>query len=124
MKRTPGDAMFSKYIRTRDGWKCAHCHKQYPEGAQGLHCSHYFSRGKWTTRFDEENADAHCYSCHQHLGSNPHYFTEWKKQQLGTERYDKLVLRSNLTLKHLGTNKQEADSEAVRTYKEKLKVLS
>jgi hypothetical protein len=117
MKRTKADDLFSKYIRSRDGWRCVYCHKEYQEGERGLHCSHYHSRGKWTVRFDEENADAHCHSCHQFLGSNPHHFSDWKKKQLGSERYDNLLLRSNLTLKDVGLTKKELEAQIVKKYK-------
>lgn len=97
IKTTPADFWFSRCVRERNDWICEGCGKKYPEFAQGIHCSHYFSRGNWSVRLEPLNAFAHCFYCHQKLGSNPHLFVEWTKAVLG-DRYAVLVeLSQNIT---------------------------
>ncbi|MEA2036440.1 MAG: recombination protein NinG [Nanoarchaeota archaeon] len=95
IKRDKADIVFSKYIRTRDNWTCQRCGKRYPEGSQGLHCSHYHGRSKENTRFNDDNCSAICFGCHQYFTSHPLEHTEWKKIQLGEEEFDKLTLKAN-----------------------------
>ena len=95
IKIRQADKQFSLYIRNRDEWKCNRCLKQYDEGSQGLHNSHFWSRGRESTRFDPENCDAMCFGCHQYLGSNPAEYTEWKRKQLGETKFNKLKLRAH-----------------------------
>lgn len=83
IKNSTADSHFSKCIREAAGWKCECCGTQYPENAQGLHCSHYFGRRAYGVRFDPGNAFAHCFSCHQKLGGNPYDFNEWVEGQIG-----------------------------------------
>lgn len=49
----------------------------------GLHCSHHISRRYRNTRWCGDNASAHCYGCHQKLGSHPHDFHDWIVAKLG-----------------------------------------
>lgn len=95
MLLTPADHWFGYCVKERVSWTCEYCHKIYPRGSQGLHDSHYFSRGNWATRFNPENSYAHCFFCHQKLGSNPDIFVRWVKTQLNDIRYQMLVNKSN-----------------------------
>ena len=100
MKRTKWDKVFSEAVRTRDNWTCQRCSKYIPEGKrQGLHCSHFFGRAKYSTRFDFENCEALCYGCHSHLGSHPSKHERHKKNKLGSKRFYKLMQRSNTRIK-------------------------
>lgn len=83
IKRLPADDWFSKCVRERADWICEVCHTGYERGSQGLHCSHYFGRRAYGVRFDPDNAFAHCFGCHQKMGSNPDDFTRWATEQLG-----------------------------------------
>lgn len=90
------DSLFSKYIRNRDKWTCQRCHRTHEEGSRGMHCSHYWSRGKWGTRFDPENCDALCYACHMLWGGDRRSaYTAFKKKQLGIKRYNALMCRAH-----------------------------
>ena len=62
-KICPSDSAWSKYIRTRDNWTCQRCHKKYEPPTTALHCSHFWSRGNWSVRFDEENCQVQCPAC-------------------------------------------------------------
>ena len=89
IKRWPADKYFSLCVRCRSDWTCEKCGKQYPEGhRQGLHCSHLISRANKNTRWCADAAFAHCYGCHQLLGSNPIDFVDWAISQLGEGLYE------------------------------------
>lgn len=83
------DQTFSKYIRKRDG-RCCRC-----GSINGLQASHYFGRGKESTRFDPENVDSLCFGCHQYWGStNREEYRNFKIKQLGQRGFDLLCLRA------------------------------
>lgn len=96
MKRDKWDKAFSDAIRERDNWVCQRCQTYYPEGKrQGLHCSHFYGRAKYSTRFDFDNAEALCYGCHQYFTSHPALHREHKINRLGDTLFQQLTLRSN-----------------------------
>ncbi len=119
LKLFPSDVIWSKYIRTRDNWTCQRCSKKYTPPTAALHCSHYWSRGAWTVRFDEENTMALCYGCHSFLGGNPQEHREFVLARLGQERYDALQQRRNKTLKS-GEKKYLMSKEFRKEVQEKL----
>ncbi len=97
----PLDQLFSQVIRTRDNWTCQRCGRYFPEGSrQGLDCSHFFGRANRGTRWDEENACAHCRGCHAYFTANPILFTEWVQSRLGPERYQLLSVRAHGVTKY------------------------
>jgi hypothetical protein len=112
MKRTRADILFSKYIRLRDNYTCQRCFKRYPENSLALDCSHLFSRGKFSTRFDEENCDAFCYGCHSYWHRNPIEYHAWKRNQLGENVYNLLTLRANTKSQKYGSKKQNIKANA------------
>ena len=99
LKIFPSDSIWSKYIRTRDNWTCQRCDKKYAPPTSALHCSHFWSRGSWSVRFDEDNCQALCYGCHSYLGGNPQEHREFILNKLGQERFDALQTRRNTPLK-------------------------
>jgi hypothetical protein len=110
IKRTALDAVFSNLVRERADYTCQVCGKEFPGGkgnSPGLHASHFFGRRGQSTRFHGDNVYAHCFSCHQRLGGNPHEFSTWVKGQLGETRYDELVLRANAPLKRTKAERKE-----------------
>lgn len=101
IKIDKADQLFSEYIRRRDK-KCVKCHRigEGKHGIVGLQCSHYFGRGKESTRFDEENADALCFGCHQYWGSTDREaYRTFKLKQLGQKRFDALTARAYTLVK-------------------------
>lgn len=90
----PADVWFSKCVRIRVNWICEYAGTDLSNNRAGLDCSHYVGRGKWSVRFDSENAFAHSYGSHSWLGSNPSQFKFWVMGKLGKERYDALLERS------------------------------
>ena|SRR3990167_5821778 len=100
MKLDKADIMFSRYIRTRDKWICQRCKTPYEVGSQGLHNSHYFGRGRESTRFDPSNCDALCHGCHQFWGStNREHYREFKITQLGEKGFRELSIRAEMLVK-------------------------
>jgi len=117
----PSDREWSKYIRTRDMWTCQRCSKQYDPPTSALHCSHFWSRGNWRVRFDEDNTEALCYGCHSYLGGNPVEFHKYYLEKLGQERFDALEKRKNTPKS--GSIKYYKSKEFRLTIKEKMKEL-
>ena len=99
LKIFPSDSIWSKYIRTRDNWTCQRCDKKYAPPTSALHCSHFWSRGAWSVRFDEKNCQALCYGCHSYLGGNPQEHREFILDKLGQKEFDALQKRRNTPLK-------------------------
>lgn len=94
IKIDKADREHSTYIRTRDGWKCVRCHRQFQDGDQGLHCSHFYSRGHESTRFDDKNCDSICFGCHAYFHREPEQHRAWKIKQIGQREFDLLTLRT------------------------------
>ena len=93
----PVDTIFSKYIRTRDGWICQNCGKFCGENnsLHKLECSHHFTRGKESTRFDPNNCVSLCFNCHQSFHDSKELRNNFMIKRLGQREYDLLELRSN-----------------------------
>lgn len=95
IKLRKADVKFSKYIRTRDGWRCVRCSKQYIPPTQGLQNSHFWGRGRENTRFDPDNCDALCFRCHQYWGGDGREeYMAYKQAQLGERAYRDLKIRA------------------------------
>lgn len=99
----PADKAFSDLIRSRDKWTCQRCFKRYEPPTSALHCSHFYSRGKWATRFDPENAIALCYGCHRYWDKHIDEYEDFKYLQLGEDGFNKLTLRAWSTSR-MGSN--------------------
>lgn len=119
IKRTAADAAFSKCIRERSGWTCERCGAQHQQNSIGLHCSHFHGRGKWSVRFDPGNAFAHCYGCHQYLGSRPNEFTNWAIEKLGEGLFEIILERAQDT--RLGRIAKREAKEIARYYRDQHK---
>lgn len=78
------DKLFSKFIRDRDK-KCLFCRNGATQN------SHFWGRGKSSTRYDPLNCDGICGSCHfRHEGNKQGLYRTIKIKQLGEEGYAKL----------------------------------
>lgn len=61
-----------------------------------MQCSHFWGRGRQTTRFDPENCDTLCYGCHAFWEANKQgEYTRFKQRQLGQARYALLEIRAH-----------------------------
>lgn len=90
------DAMFSQYIRQRDG-RCMHprCTRKNDTYVKGMQNSHYYGRGEWVTRFDPENCDTAHPGCHlfQWEKTKNTEYREFKIKQLGLKRFKAMEKR-------------------------------
>ncbi len=99
IKLDKADKVFSQYIRLRDK-KCMRCKSVVQLNENDLpishQASHYFGRGAENTRYDPENVDCLCASCHKIWGStNREAYRDFKIKQLGQASFDLLIIRSN-----------------------------
>lgn len=97
------DKTMSYYIRLRDG-RCMRCSSPVMLNDKGLPkshtTSHYFGRGKESTRFDTENLDCLCFACHRIWASDDREaYRRFKINQLGENGFNALMLRSNIPAK-------------------------
>lgn len=104
------DKYMSQWVRLRDG-KCTRCGSLVHINDKGLpvshHASHFWSRRKENTRFDEINVTTHCHGCHSYLTANPAEHRAWKLAQIGQREYDLLELRAN------SYHKKDRESEKI-----------
>lgn len=96
-KLFPADTSFSNIVRERDGWACQYpgCTNRYTPPTQALHNSHFYSRGKWNTRYDMENCLSVCYGHHRYWDKHIEEYKAYKISQLGQQAFDLLTLRAN-----------------------------
>jgi hypothetical protein len=76
MKLHHADALFSQYIRQRDGWACRVC-----GSAQRIQCGHVISRRYHAIRFNPANAVALCSRCHMKYTRNPLAWEAWVEER-------------------------------------------
>ena len=88
------DAKFSVLVRARAVWRCEACGRDFSTNRSELHCSHFWSRWNHSTRFDTENCDSLCFSCHDYYGRHRNEFKAWKLDRMGQEKYDSLERRA------------------------------
>lgn len=74
---------------------------------------HSQGRAKEATRFEQLNADALCYGCHQYFTSHPAEHVAWQVERKGQSMVDKIVYMSNMY------QKKDRASEAI-FWKQKL----
>ncbi len=89
IRLSPLDILFSHLVRLKAEGICEYCGKQ-----TRLECSHFHGRRKQSVRYDEDNACALCFSCHQFLGENPYVHTEFFKKRLGSKKFELLNIRA------------------------------
>lgn len=96
IKIRPADKQFSDYIRSKAGWRCERCLKQYDSTCgPSLQCSHFWGRARENTRFDPENCSSLCFGCHNYFHAQPADHVEWMLEKLGKKAFDLLKLRAH-----------------------------
>ena len=83
--------LLKEAVFARDKYTCRKCGKK-----ETLAPAHIYPKGAYRNiEFDVQNIICLCYACHLHWAhKNPIEFTEWIKEQMGTE-FEKLKLRAN-----------------------------
>ncbi len=94
MKLDQTDVYFSRVVRKRAGYRCEVCSKVFAPNDVRLNCSHFIGRSWRTTRWDFDNCDSLCASCHAifELRKGTDY-TEWKQKKLGQVKFDELKIK-------------------------------
>lgn len=89
------DAAWSLCIRNRDVI-CQKCH-----GSGSISSHHAFGRRHRATRWDLMNGVGLCYPCHIHWAHrDPCGFSDWFKNYIGTDQYERLSEAHNQNIKH------------------------
>jgi hypothetical protein len=60
------DAVFSEFVKWRDGWQCITCTCKvdpYASNTEQMHAGHCVGRNNFAVRWDEINVNAQCKSC-------------------------------------------------------------
>lgn len=99
-KIRPADKKFSEYIRQRDG-RCMYRFKCFGEEQEWKYLtnSHFIKRRAESVRFDPQNCDTACRSCHQYVEDTvegKRRLESWKELQLGEREYKLLLLRGQM----------------------------
>lgn len=116
------DRVFSIYIRMRDAnldgfAECVTCGKV--DQWKSLQCGHFMSRGKYATRWDEQNCGTQCKKCNIFNQGEQFKFSIHLDQRYGEGSSDALLLRSNQTVKF----SNDELKQMIEVYKEKIKDL-
>lgn len=94
IKRDSLDILFSQFIRLRANEKCQRCLSLV--GYSRLAAAHCWGRRKKSVRWDEDNALALCFRCHQIIDSeDPEAKRILFTKHLGGKGYEKLNQRAN-----------------------------
>lgn len=99
LKISKADKYFSLIIRSKANWTCELCFTEYEPPTTALHCSHFWGRGNKGTRWDEENAAALCFHCHQVFTANPELHRAFFLKRLGEKKYEALGRRARTPTK-------------------------
>jgi len=89
IKIRKADSLYSQYLRKKIPY-CERCGL-----TETLQVSHFWGRRNESTRFDPQNTDILCFSCHRHFTENPADYREWKLKKLGEREYKILDVRAH-----------------------------
>lgn len=90
------DKKLSKFIIARDK-KCLKCGSD-----KNLTCSHFHIRKHTATRWDPENLDTLCVSCHQEWEKQTkpgQSYHTWKRARMGVEAFEALAKKAQTIVK-------------------------
>lgn len=119
LKITPADKFFSLCIREAQRFVCERCGTfAPPELSKRLDCSHFHGRGKWSVRFDPDNATALCMGCHLFVTAHPFEHVMFIQNKLGPYRFQALQERANDTTR--GRQAKREVKEIARHYRAQL----
>lgn len=95
------DEKFKTLVKERGCWICVRCKKNYSNNRRLLHASHFWGVAHSATRFDFENVDPLCYTCHYGDKKNgwehnkAGEYRDFMIAKLGPKKYDELRRKAN-----------------------------
>lgn len=94
-RRDPVHDLWSRVVRTRDGWRCRKCGRARDEGYQ-MHAAHVLGRGRASKlRYHVGNGVTLCFPCHRwfdtHRGRDGEA-ERWVREVLGEEDWTELLM--------------------------------
>lgn len=97
------DKYFSEYIRRRDQ-RCVYATERCKnwQSWKDLTCSHFIKRRYESVRYDPQNCDAACRSCHgwvEDTAEGQQWLEAFKREQLGENGLNLLLFRKQQTVK-------------------------
>ena len=113
VKQNPIMILWSKCVKTRDGFKCQLCGAT--EGV--MHAHHFIGRRKAQTKYLVEVGICLCFTCHNEVGDYSGVNEELFIKTVGSIRKEELEVLSRIIGRKL-------DKEAIKTgLKEKLQIM-
>lgn len=103
------DTVFSQYIRLRDSIDgmatCVTCgdKREWQQQQNG----HFYTRGRYPTRWDEMNCSVQCVRCNVFLKGNYINYTMYMIDKYGREAVENLEIKSKSTVKITSVELQE-----------------
>jgi len=88
------DAIMSKRVRERDGYKCRHCGPKYGLKWPVFHHHIFGKKAHPATRWEISNGISLCYHCHVSAHASPEDFRRWVISWLGEEKYEALYIKA------------------------------
>jgi hypothetical protein len=113
--RKKADAIFSRYIRQRDGGLCYTCglRKHWKEMQNG----HFVPRQYLALRYDEINCHCQCYACNMLFNGQPSVYSLNLHRDYGTDCVRALEAKRREVVRYFDYEK------VIRDYKEKCEKL-
>lgn len=92
------DAVFSQYIRKRDGGRCFTCGKI--DDVKKMQNGHFVQRHYLATRYDERNNHCQCIGCNLFKNGNMAEYAERLCKKYGPEILEQLNLKKHSLVKY------------------------
>lgn len=93
------DKKFSDWLRERNNYTCEKCGYYEEPPTKRIQNSHYIGRAHKATRYDPENCDVFCASCHHLWEDAKQYdYRDWKIKKLGKKKHDELIKKAQSSL--------------------------
>ena len=93
------DKKFSDWLRESRDYTCEMCSKYEAPPTQRIQNSHYIGRAHKATRYDPNNCDVLCASCHHKMEDLKQYdYREWKIAKMGEEKHNQLLIKARSSL--------------------------
>ncbi len=93
------DNKFSLWLRESRDYTCEVCGFYEEPPTRHIQNSHYIGRSAKATRYDPENCDVLCSTCHAKWeGQKQYEYRDWKIKKMGKEAHDNLLVKARNSL--------------------------